>query len=113
MERSTPGAFANVTSSPRLNPHVELSLPAGSSRSRPAVDRQLSPDPAAEWSGAGATHTTLERLVAPGADGLRGVAHARPHRERINDRPVTWHVHYAGVRVGMIVERAGWRSFLI
>jgi hypothetical protein len=25
-------------------------------------------------------------------------------RTRINDRPVTWHVHYAGVRVGVIVE---------
>ena len=28
-------------------------------------------------------------------------------RKRVNDRPLTWHVHYAGVRVGMIVERAG------
>jgi hypothetical protein len=28
-------------------------------------------------------------------------------RKRVNDRPVTWHVHYAGVRVGVIVERAG------
>jgi len=28
-------------------------------------------------------------------------------RKRVNDRPVTWHVHYAGVRVGMIVERSG------
>jgi hypothetical protein len=27
--------------------------------------------------------------------------------ERVNDRPVTWHAHYAGVRVGMIVERRG------
>jgi hypothetical protein len=24
-------------------------------------------------------------------------------RKRVNDRPVTWHVHYADVRVGMIV----------
>jgi hypothetical protein len=28
-------------------------------------------------------------------------------RKRVNDRPVTWHVHYAGVRVGVIVERSG------
>lgn len=28
-------------------------------------------------------------------------------RKRVNDRPVTWHVHYAGVRVGAIVERSG------
>jgi hypothetical protein len=28
-------------------------------------------------------------------------------RKRVNDRPVTWHVHYAGVRVGLIVERSG------
>jgi hypothetical protein len=28
-------------------------------------------------------------------------------RKRANDRPLTWHVHYAGVRVGMIVERSG------
>jgi hypothetical protein len=28
-------------------------------------------------------------------------------RKCVNDRPVTWHAHYAGVRVGMIVERSG------
>jgi hypothetical protein len=28
-------------------------------------------------------------------------------RKLVNDRPVTWHVHYAGVRVGVIVERSG------
>jgi hypothetical protein len=28
-------------------------------------------------------------------------------RKRINDQPERWHVHYAGVRVGMIVERSG------
>jgi hypothetical protein len=28
-------------------------------------------------------------------------------RKRVNDRPVTWHVHYAGVRDGVIVERSG------
>src|SRR4030081_2708421 len=28
-------------------------------------------------------------------------------RKRVNDRPVTWHIHYAGVRVGVIVERSG------
>src|ERR1035437_5464016 len=28
-------------------------------------------------------------------------------RKRVNDRPETWHVHYAGVRVGLIVERSG------
>jgi hypothetical protein len=28
-------------------------------------------------------------------------------RKRVTDRPVTWHVHYAGVRVGVIVERSG------
>jgi hypothetical protein len=28
-------------------------------------------------------------------------------RKRVNDRPATWHVHYAGVQVGMIVERSG------
>jgi hypothetical protein len=28
-------------------------------------------------------------------------------RKRVNDRPVTWHILYAGVRVGMIVERSG------
>jgi hypothetical protein len=28
-------------------------------------------------------------------------------RKRVNDRPVTWHVHYAGVRVGIITERSG------
>jgi hypothetical protein len=26
--------------------------------------------------------------------------------KRVNDRPVTWHIHYAGVRVGLIVDRA-------
>jgi hypothetical protein len=26
-------------------------------------------------------------------------------RKRVNDRPETWHVHYAGVRDGVIVER--------
>src|SRR5450432_2481840 len=30
-------------------------------------------------------------------------------RKRVNNRPVTWHVHYAGVRVGVIVERSGAR----
>jgi hypothetical protein len=28
-------------------------------------------------------------------------------RKRVNDRPATWYVHYAGVRVGVIVERSG------
>jgi hypothetical protein len=28
-------------------------------------------------------------------------------RKRANDRPLTWHVHYAGVRVGVIIERSG------
>jgi hypothetical protein len=28
-------------------------------------------------------------------------------RKRVSDRPETWHVHYAGVRVGVIVERSG------
>jgi hypothetical protein len=28
-------------------------------------------------------------------------------RKHVNDRPETWHVHYAGVRVGVIVERSG------
>jgi hypothetical protein len=28
-------------------------------------------------------------------------------RKRVNDRPETWHVLYAGVRVGVIVERSG------
>jgi hypothetical protein len=28
-------------------------------------------------------------------------------RKRVNDRPQTWHVHYAGARVGMIIERSG------
>jgi len=28
-------------------------------------------------------------------------------RKRVNDRPLTWHVHYASVRVGVIVERSG------
>lgn len=28
-------------------------------------------------------------------------------RKRVNDQPVTWHVHYAGVRVGIITERSG------
>jgi hypothetical protein len=28
-------------------------------------------------------------------------------RKRVNDRPETWHVHYAGVRVGVISERSG------
>jgi hypothetical protein len=28
-------------------------------------------------------------------------------RKRVNDQPERWHVNYAGVRVGMIVERAG------
>jgi hypothetical protein len=28
-------------------------------------------------------------------------------RKRVNDRPATWHVHYAGVRVGVIVARSG------
>src|SRR5258708_30763223 len=28
-------------------------------------------------------------------------------RKRVNDRPVTWHIHYAGARVGMIMERSG------
>jgi hypothetical protein len=28
-------------------------------------------------------------------------------RKRVNDRPERWHIHYAGVRVGMIVERSG------
>jgi hypothetical protein len=27
--------------------------------------------------------------------------------KRVNDLPVTWHIHYAGVRVGVIVERSG------
>ena len=30
-------------------------------------------------------------------------------RKRVNDRPEIWHVHYAGVRVGVIVERSGGR----
>ena len=24
-------------------------------------------------------------------------------RKRVNDRPATWHIHYVGVRVGVIV----------
>jgi hypothetical protein len=28
-------------------------------------------------------------------------------RKRVNDRPETWQVHYAGVRVGVICERSG------
>ncbi len=28
-------------------------------------------------------------------------------RKRVNDRPERWHVHYAGVRVGLILERSG------
>jgi hypothetical protein len=28
-------------------------------------------------------------------------------RKRVNDRSVTWYVHYAGVRVGLIAERSG------
>jgi hypothetical protein len=28
-------------------------------------------------------------------------------RKRVNDRPETWHIHYAGVQVGMIIERSG------
>ena len=28
-------------------------------------------------------------------------------RKRVNDRPERWHVHYAGVRVGLILERVG------
>jgi hypothetical protein len=28
-------------------------------------------------------------------------------RKRVNDRPITWHVNYAGVCVGMIIERSG------
>ena len=28
-------------------------------------------------------------------------------RKRVNDRPATWHVHYVGVRVGVIVARSG------
>jgi hypothetical protein len=28
-------------------------------------------------------------------------------RKRVNDRHITWHVHYAGVRVGAIIERSG------
>jgi hypothetical protein len=28
-------------------------------------------------------------------------------RKRVIDRPETWHIHYAGVRVGVIVERSG------
>jgi hypothetical protein len=28
-------------------------------------------------------------------------------RKRVNDQPETWHVHYAGVRVGVIIERSG------
>jgi len=28
-------------------------------------------------------------------------------RKRINDCPERWHVHFAGVRVGLIAERAG------
>jgi hypothetical protein len=35
------------------------------------------------------------------------MAHAALTRNRVNDRPVTWHVHHAGVRVGLIVERSG------
>ena len=28
-------------------------------------------------------------------------------RKRVNDRPETWHIRYAGVSVGMILERSG------
>jgi hypothetical protein len=28
-------------------------------------------------------------------------------RKRVHDRPEIWHVHYDGVRVGVIVERSG------
>jgi hypothetical protein len=28
-------------------------------------------------------------------------------RKRVNNRPVTWHIRYAGVRVGVICERSG------
>ena len=28
-------------------------------------------------------------------------------RRRVNDGPETWHIHYAGVQVGMIIERSG------
>ena len=28
-------------------------------------------------------------------------------RKRVNDGRETWHIHYAGVQVGMIIERSG------
>jgi len=28
-------------------------------------------------------------------------------RKHVSDWPETWHIHYAGVRVGMILERSG------
>jgi len=28
-------------------------------------------------------------------------------RKRVHERPVTWHIHFAGVRVGMIADRSG------
>ena len=28
-------------------------------------------------------------------------------RQRVNDRPESWHIYYAGVRVGAIAERSG------
>jgi len=28
-------------------------------------------------------------------------------RKRVNERPDSWHIHFAGVRVGAIAERSG------
>jgi hypothetical protein len=28
-------------------------------------------------------------------------------RKLVSDNPETWHIHFAGVRVGMLLERAG------
>jgi hypothetical protein len=35
------------------------------------------------------------------------MAHGRPHPQARQRSALTWHIHYAGVRVGVIVERSG------
>jgi hypothetical protein len=51
--------------------------------------------------------STYNSAISDVSDALKRYSRCLSNSKRVNDRPETWHVHYAGVRVGVIVERSG------
>ena len=51
--------------------------------------------------------STYNSAISDVSDALKRYSRCLSNSKRVNDRPETWHVHYAGVRVGVIVDRSG------